>query len=60
MALVQRAGDDQREKLRQANGYADLLDKVKGSLTLKPVKPKTEALYNSVIHEWELCVCHWE
>ena len=25
-------------------------------VTLKPVKPKTEALYDSVLHEWELCV----
>jgi hypothetical protein len=38
------------------NGYSELLDKVDGSLTLKPVKPNTEALYNYVLHEWDLCV----
>lgn len=56
MAHVERPGDDEREKLRQANGYSELLDKVDGSLTLKPVKPNTEALYNYVLHEWDLCV----
>ena len=55
MALViQRPGDGARDKLRRANGFHELLQHTSNTLTLKPVKPNTEALYDYILYEWDL------
>lgn len=54
MALVQRPGDLEREKLREANGFRELVQRTDGSLTLKSVNPTTEKFYGYILHEWDL------
>jgi hypothetical protein len=56
MAVVQRPGDLEREKLREINCFEELLHQTNDSLTLKPVRPKTQRLYDYVLHEWDLYV----
>jgi hypothetical protein len=56
MDVVQRPGDLEREKLREVNCFEDLLHQTNDSLTLKPVRPKTQRLYDYVLHEWDLYV----
>ena len=56
MDVVKNSLDEDRERLREANGFHELVQQTTGSLTLKPVRPKTERLYNYVLHEWDLYV----
>lgn len=50
------SGDLEREKLREANGFHELVQKTIDCLTLKPVGPKTERLYDYILHEWDLYI----
>jgi hypothetical protein len=34
--------------------FANPSNKIDDFLALKPVKPKTEALYDYILHEWDL------
>jgi hypothetical protein len=54
MPAVRRPGDIDRAKLRQVKGYDNLIRQTTDTLTLKPVKPATEALYRTALHEWDL------
>jgi hypothetical protein len=54
--VVQRPGDFEREKLREANGFHELVQQTNDSLTLKPVRPKTERLYDYVLPKWDLYI----
>jgi hypothetical protein len=56
MAAVQTAGDLERQRLREANGYHGAIQQTDDSLTLKPVEPTTAAAYKKTLHEWNLFV----
>jgi hypothetical protein len=56
MAAVQTAGDLERQRLREANGYHRAIQKTDDSVTLKAVEPSTAAAYKKALHEWNLYV----
>jgi hypothetical protein len=56
MDVIKNSLDEERERLREANGFHELVQQTTDSITLKPVRPKTERLYNYVLHEWDLYV----
>ena len=56
MTAVQTAGDLERKRLREVNGYREAIQKTDDSLTLKPVELTTAAAYKKTLHEWNLYV----
>lgn len=58
MSTTLEAGDLERQRLREVNGFREAVQKTDDSLTLKPVEPSTEALYKAVLHEWDLYAAH--
>lgn len=56
MAAVQTAGDLERKRLREANGYHEAIRRTDHSLTLKAIEPSTAAAYKGALHEWNVYV----